>query len=117
MHDSLVRNLDEAAEVLVDDTAARLATGTLPKVIPVAGGPEDNDLIIQVVDARGRVVAASENYVSRPPVVSQMPDEGRLHMTTRLPLDPEEDFRVNGRWAPSAIGGRWQCWSPESSSR
>ncbi len=97
VHRSLVSSLDEAAEVLVDDIAARLSAGSLPEVIPVSGGSDDDDLIIQVVDARRRVVAASENYLSRPPMVSQVPENRRLRMTASLSVDPEEDFRVTAR--------------------
>lgn len=104
VHDSLVASLDEAAEVLADDIASRLSAGSLPEVIPVSGGSDDDDLVIQVVDARRRVVAASENYLSRPPMVAQVPENRRLRMTASLSIDPEEDFRVTGRRALSPSG-------------
>jgi len=104
VRDSLVDSIDEAAEVLVDDIAARLSAGSLPEVIPVSGGSDDDDLIIQVVDAQRRVVAASENYLSRPPMVAEVPENRRLRMSTRLSLDPEENFRVMGRRTLSPSG-------------
>lgn len=103
VHRSLVSSLDEAAEVLVDDIAARLLAGSLPRVIPIYEGSND-DLIIQVVDTRRRVVAASENYLVRPPIVTQVPEKRRLRMTARLPVDPEEEFRVSARQALSSEG-------------
>ena len=104
VHNSLIEGLDEAAEVLVDDIAVRLAAGSLPEVIPVSGGPDNNDLLIQVVDRHGRVVAASENYRGRGPIVAEVPGNRRLRMTIRLSIDPSEDFRVNADRARSASG-------------
>lgn len=103
VRDSLVHNLDEAVEVIADDVAARVAAGSLPEVIPVAGGPVDDDLVIQVVDA-GRVVAASENFPSTEPILAEVPGDGRLVTTARLAIDPEEDFRVTGLRVRSASG-------------
>jgi signal transduction histidine kinase len=98
VHRSLVANLDEAAEVLAEDVAARYSAGSLPRSVPVSGGADDDDVIIQVVDAGGKVVAASENYLSQPPILTGTPDDdGRLRATVRLPTDPEERFRITGR--------------------
>ncbi|HYH51085.1 MAG TPA: hypothetical protein VEG38_16175, partial [Acidimicrobiia bacterium] len=46
---SLVSNIDEAAGVIAKDVEARLAAGDLPSVIPVQGGRDDDDLVIQVL--------------------------------------------------------------------
>ena len=100
----MLANLDEAAEVLGDDIANRVATRTLPEVISVPDGRDDDDVAIQVVDAGGRVVAASENYLDRPPMVAERPGDRRLRMTTRLPIDPEEEFRVSGLRATTPTG-------------
>jgi signal transduction histidine kinase len=105
VHHSLVANLDEAAEVLADDVASRYSAGTLPPVVPVRGGAEDDDLVIQVVDARGYVVASSENYRDHPPIAAEVPEGRRLRITASLPVDPEEDFRVVGRRFELASGG------------
>ncbi|MGH9036629.1 MAG: histidine kinase dimerization/phospho-acceptor domain-containing protein, partial [Acidimicrobiia bacterium] len=104
VHNSLLDSIDEASEVLVDDIAARLAAGSLPEVIPVSGGAEDDDLMIQVVDSQRRVVATSENFLVRVPMVAAVPDDERVRMTARLSIDPEEDFRVIGERARSASG-------------
>ncbi|MGH8972367.1 MAG: sensor histidine kinase [Acidimicrobiia bacterium] len=107
VHRSLVANLDETAEVLADDVAARYSAGTLPPSIPISGGADDDDLIIQVVDARGRVVAASENYLSQPPILTGAPDDdGRLRATAALPTDPEERIRITGRRLDTDSGGQ-----------
>lgn len=105
VRDSLVDNLDEAAEIVADDIAARLRAGSLPEVIPVAGGPGDDDIVIQVVDPqRGAVVAASENYLSAAPMTTELPGRWRLRMTLSLPVDQDEDFRLTGTSVRSAAG-------------
>lgn len=106
VHHSLVASIDEAAKVLVDDMAARVSAGTLPEVISVPDGTDDDDLIVQVVDSRRRVVAASENYLSRPPIADEVPgeDDDRLRMTATLPVDAEEKFRINGTGVQSPTG-------------
>ncbi len=105
VQDSLVDNLDEAAEVLVDDVEARLRSGSLPALIPVPKGEDDDDLVIQVLDARRRVVATSENYRLPEPVSAAEPGRRRLHATvSRLAVDPDERFRVLGERAVTASG-------------
>jgi signal transduction histidine kinase len=105
VQDSLVDNLDEAAEVLVDDVEARLRSGSLPALIPVPKGEDDDDLVIQVLDARRRVVATSENYRLAEPISAAEPGRRRLHATvSRLAVDPDERFRVLGERAVTASG-------------
>jgi signal transduction histidine kinase len=69
-------------------------------VIPVPGGADDEDLVIQVLDSRRRVVAASENLLGRGPVVPDEPDpddDDPLRITVKqLPVDSDEAFRVFG---------------------
>ncbi len=97
VHHSLVANLDEAAEVVADDISSRYGTGSLPTVIPVRGGAEDEDLLIQVVDAAGNVVASSENYRDHPVMPVRVPGDRRVRATISLPVDPDQDFRVLAR--------------------
>ncbi len=105
VQDSLVDNLDEAAEVLVDDVEARLRSGSLPALIPVPKGEDDDDLVIQVLDARRRVVATSENYRLAEPISAAEPGRMSLHATvSRLAVDPDERFRVLGERAVTASG-------------
>ena len=108
VRDSLVKSLDEATELVADDVATKLANGTLPAVIPVPGGADDEDLVIQVLDSDRRVVAASENLVGRGPVVPDEPDpddDDHLRITVkRLPVDSNESFRVFGSRATGPSG-------------
>jgi signal transduction histidine kinase len=105
VQDSLVDNLDEAAEVLADDVKARLRSGSLSDVIPVPKGEDDDDLVIQILDARRRVVATSENYRLSEPITAEEPVRGRLHTTVSgLAVDPDERFRILGERAVTASG-------------
>ena len=79
---SLVTNVDEAAKVLADEVGARAKVGTLPRILAVSGGRGNNDLVIQVVDDQGRVVAASQNYAGQPPISSEQPPLGTKRRTT-----------------------------------
>jgi signal transduction histidine kinase len=101
VRDSLVDSLDEATELVADDLETKLAKGSLPDVIPVPGGADDEDLLIQVLDSDRRVVAASENLVGRGPLVAEEPDpddDDPLRITVeRLPVDSKESFRVFSR--------------------
>jgi signal transduction histidine kinase len=105
VHHSLVANIDEAAEVLGDEVAHRYSVGSLPPVVPVRGGAEDQDLVIQVVDAGGNVVAASENYRSRPPIALRVPEGRRVRVTASLPIDPDEQYRIVGHRFRVPSGG------------
>jgi signal transduction histidine kinase len=101
VRNSLVSSLDEATELVADDLETKLTNGILPAVIPVPGGADDEDLVIQVLDSDRRVVAASENLPGRGPMVAEVPDpdgDDPLRITVeRLPVDSDEAFRVFGR--------------------
>jgi signal transduction histidine kinase len=106
VRNSLVSNIDEAAGVIAKDVEARLAAGDLPSVIPVQGGRDDDDLVIQVLDRRGAVVAATENYPGADPVVPLRPESRRPLRTTvqGLAVDPAETFRVQAERTFAAAG-------------
>ncbi len=101
VQNSLLSNLDEATELVADDLEAKLANGSLPDVISVPGGADDEDLLIQVLRSDRRVLAASENLVGRGPAVEEEPDpndDDPLRITVeRLPVDSDEAFRVFAR--------------------
>jgi signal transduction histidine kinase len=103
---SLVRSVDEAAEVLADDVAARAGIGSLPPVLSMGEGKENSDLVIQVVDSRSRVVVASENFTGQPPLTFRRPrGDDRLRTIVRgLAVDREEEFRVIAQRAESPTG-------------
>ncbi|MEA2973046.1 MAG: hypothetical protein QOG82_1504 [Actinomycetota bacterium] len=64
----LVDNIEQVAELRAEDVAAVAAAGQLADPL----GTED-DALVQVVDAAGRVVAASANVQGRPPIAELLP--------------------------------------------
>jgi signal transduction histidine kinase len=84
----LVANLDESLATHNDALAADYARGGLDPHLPAAG---DDDAIAQVVGADGTVLAASENFLGRPPLPApSTTDQAR---TARL-LEGEPKYRV-----------------------
>ena len=61
---TLTRNVDDALRVRADDVGALIEDGRLPAVLSERRGDE---AFVQVVDASGRVVAASVNIAGEPP--------------------------------------------------
>ena len=75
---SLVRQLDEVAEVRAEDIAALVRQGLLPATIAAP----DEDSLVQVADGDGRVVAASANAGGLRPVGVLRPREGEAAVRT-----------------------------------
>ncbi|MGZ4596327.1 MAG: sensor histidine kinase [Actinomycetes bacterium] len=63
---SLVHTLDDSARQRAKDVATLVDTGNLPSTVPVAGGT----VLVQVVDAKGRVRAASPGGDALVPLLS-----------------------------------------------
>ena len=70
----------ESARLRADDVAAALNSGTPPKSLAVS----DNEDLIQVVTADGRVIASSRNIRGKPPVSALKP--GHAETVQRLPI-------------------------------
>ncbi len=89
---TLTRNVDDALRVRADDVGALLADGSLPAVLSERRGDE---AFVQVLDARGRVVAASVNIAGEPPLVAGFapPAGPELRIFEELALD-DDPFRV-----------------------
>lgn len=95
---SLARSSDDLSEGRVRDLAGQAADSTLPRVLTSVGG----ESVAQVVDATGRVLAASPNIVGRPPISVFRPPTNRPAVRTvnNAPDDNEtENYRV---WAMTA---------------
>ncbi len=91
---SLVDNVDRATQARAEDLAASARQGSLPAT-PSAPGEEDT--IVQVVDASGRVVSASANIRGRGPITTTRPRGTRPQRRTMRGLpDPDDttEFRV-----------------------
>jgi signal transduction histidine kinase len=107
IEDNLVDAAEASAEARVADLAARTRVGDLPDTLVVA---DDDDQFVQVVDAAGRSVAASENVETAGPVVDLAPG------MTEADEDDDEIAEVEARAAtfssvPLEDGGRWRVVS------
>jgi signal transduction histidine kinase len=91
---SLVHNVDQTAEVHAEDIATLARGGTLPSELSVPG---DDDVIAQVVDARGDVVASSGNLTGEPAIATfpGRSDDAVAHTVENLPTgDDTSGYRV-----------------------
>ena len=104
MHHTLIANLDAGAAARAADIAAQAAQGPLPTTRAVRGS---EDALVQVVDADGRVVAASGNLLGQPAITSLRPTT-KSPATATLRNSPIGDegqrFRVVAQSARSASG-------------
>ena len=92
---ALTENIDTSLEQRADDLAALLAAGSLPSVLGTSGQGRRDETLAQILDANGRVVAASANIASDPPITGGfVPATGREFRTfDELPID-DDPFRV-----------------------
>jgi signal transduction histidine kinase len=67
---SLVKNVDDIAEIRAQDIAALARQDVLPRRLATAG---DEGSVVQVVDTRGAVVAGTPGLETRPPIASFQP--------------------------------------------
>lgn len=74
LESSLTDQVRTTAELRAADVAGVLEAGTPPRSLAVS---DDEDLVIQVIDARGRVVISSENINGEGPLADLEPGTGR----------------------------------------
>lgn len=101
---SLVASIDAGAAARAADIAAQAVQGPLPPTLAVRSGEE---ALVQVVDANGRVVAASANLEGQTAITTLRPSAGGPATATlrNLPIgDQQEAFRVVARSATSPSG-------------
>jgi signal transduction histidine kinase len=85
---TLIREVRASAQLRGADVAAVLEAGSRPGDLAV-GDPED--LLIQVLDAGGRVVASSPNVAGAPPVARLRPGESA---NVNVPIDNDDFLAV-----------------------
>jgi signal transduction histidine kinase len=91
VHTDLQRNADDTATQQADTVAGLAAQGKLPELLPLAHGAD----FIQVVDADGHVVAASQNLVGRPAIARLSPRDGTTRTTrSGVPFDDGHRQRI-----------------------
>ncbi|HZV26962.1 MAG TPA: ATP-binding protein, partial [Acidothermaceae bacterium] len=104
IHRSLVRGIDEAGALRARDVGALVQANRLPATVPSSG---EQASVVQVLDPRGHVVAASGNIEGEPPLASKSPIGGALRTTTvsDVPIGTNnERFRVSALSVPTARG-------------
>lgn len=86
---NLVDNVETSARLRANDVATLLKGGTAPDQLAV-----DNEeaSLVQVLDAHGRVVAASSNIAGQAPIANLRPGSSRT--ADRLPVAGEGSYRV-----------------------
>lgn len=89
----LERSTTASARLRATDVAALAGAGSLPERIATIG---DEDALIQVVDASGAVVAASDNIEGEPalPAVRPRVGERRVFTLSSHPLADDERLRI-----------------------
>ncbi len=100
---SLTENVDTSIRVRSEDIVGFLREDSFPDSIAIAN---DEAALIQIVDAQGIVVAASENVVGEPPITDRRPpaDVSDIEEAHGLPIDPDEGFRVLARTTTTPAG-------------
>jgi signal transduction histidine kinase len=96
----LVASAERQARQRAEETAALLRLGPLPAELPAAG---EDQVIVQVVDAQGRVLSASADLRGEGPLLAVRPAAGPVIGTVRHPPAGEgSDYRVVGLRAGGA---------------
>lgn len=86
---NLVDNVETAARLRADDVVALLEAGTTPDALAV---DDEEASLVQVLDASGRVVAASGNIQGEEPI-ADLP-AGSARTLGLLPIDDDDSYRV-----------------------
>lgn len=86
---NLVDNVDTAARLRAEDVASLLEAGTATEALAV---DDEEASLVQVVDDRGDVVAASENVEGESPISAL--SAGSARTVGGLPIDEEGSYRV-----------------------
>jgi signal transduction histidine kinase len=101
----LTNEVRDAARLRAADVAAALESGTAPGALGLSGmlgGPGDDDVLVQVLDAGGTVVASSPNVRGAPPIAQLVPGESAR---VRAPVD-DGDYLAAAAAADTAQGRR-----------
>lgn len=90
---SLIANVDGAARSRATDVASLAQQGALPPTLAVPG---EEDALVQVVDASGRVISTSANLEGQERITAFEPRGSRPEPRTlrNLPIGDEDEFRV-----------------------
>ena len=106
LRSALLDLVDETAMLRAQEMATMVAAGNLDPRLPVPVEADKDDLLVQVVDEKGRVVAASPNALGDPPIGTEPLEDGARSVRTMhgLPIDVDDNFRVLAQAAESPSG-------------
>jgi signal transduction histidine kinase len=101
---SLVHDIDETAELRAADIAALTEAELLRESLPAA--VDDEEALVQVVDAEGRVLAASQSLRGRPRISDRAPEGDEIdHWTDGdLAVGGNRGYRIAALASPSRAG-------------
>jgi len=108
LHRSLMADTDRSALHRAQDVAALVQAGTLPARLPDPDDPDNDELLVQVTDPAGRIVAASARMAGAPrmlPGRPPAPGQQRTTTLTGLPADPPDPFRVVALTTTAPVAG------------
>ena len=92
---ALEDNVEDAARVRAREVAGLVQSGELPTTLAV---PVADEAVVQVVDGRGEIIAASANVIGAAPISDLRPEPGRTEVRNadRLPIEDEagDPFRI-----------------------
>jgi signal transduction histidine kinase len=102
---SLTNAVDSSARLRAEAVANLAAGGDLPDLLAVPG---DDSVLVQLIDAHGKVVAASPNIAGEPALVHVAPTVGQIRLitVTGLPAGDQGMFRLASRPVVTSAG-RW----------
>jgi len=96
---SMTDGVDTSAQNRARDLAALVRAGTVPRTLAVG---KQEDAFAQIIDARGRVVASSENVGGEPPIARQT-SRSQSVRTVQVPA-LEGEFRIAAATASRPTG-------------
>jgi signal transduction histidine kinase len=88
MRRALTRDVRTAAELRAADVVTLLSSGAAPSTL---AGTEDEDLLVQILDPNGAVVAASDNLSGRPAIARLRPGQSA---EVDVPVDDDRYLAV-----------------------
>jgi signal transduction histidine kinase len=102
----LAGNADAAASQRAGQVATMVATGDPGRIASMLRSNASDQTVVQILDAAGRVVAASPELDGRPPITTLHPDAGVTEHEQRVIVPGDDDpFQIVAVGVPTAEGG------------
>jgi signal transduction histidine kinase len=102
---TLLENLDASTAQRAAQVTEAVLAGDRPAVDRALRSSPADPMVVQIIDQRGIVVAASATIVGAPPITRVRPPTGRrLLLEQRLPIADDDTFRVVATGVPTRQG-------------